>query len=275
MDSIIYKKEFFSNDDFNKISPFEIFDLGLNEVDIPSDKLPDRIYIQYIQGLFKKKGKITKYICSIKSKNKKLLQKIANVIDIPYEEHTNDDLNEYSIFYTKNNAMDFIDKLYPGITFYSHFDSNPLFNMGEYVPICNVVKTRNDAITPFKNRSSDVGYDLTIIDIKKKISDKCTLYTTGIIVEIESDWYTEIVPRSSLIKSGYMMANSIGIIESTYKGELMIALTKVDKDAPDIELPYRGFQLIIRKQYHMRIKEIAFDELQKSERGAGGFGSTN
>lgn len=264
--------------DLEKVSPFEIFELGFNEVDIPLDKLTDSLCLQYMQGLFKKNGKITKYLCSIKSKNKPLLEKIANVINIDYEKYEDyqiDDINNYTIFYTKNNAMDFLDAIYPGVTFYSHFHSNPLLNMGENVPTCNVVKTREDAVIPFKSRLSDVGYDLTIIDVKKKISDKCTLYTTGIIVEIDSDWYTEIVPRSSLIKTGYIMTNSVGIIESTYKGELMIAMTKIDENAPDIELPYRGFQLIIRKQYHVKMNEIEIDKLQNSKRGDGGFGSTN
>lgn len=284
MDSIISRKFNFAEENVSKISPFEIFEMGYNEINIPTDKLTDVLYVQYMQGLFKKNGKITKYLCSVKSKNREILQKLAKVIGIPFEDYGEScECSEsgecaecnYIIFYTKNHAMDFLDKIFPGITFYSHFKTNPLLNMGDPVPICNVAKTMPNAVIPFKTRTSDVGYDLTIIDIKKKISDKCTLYTTGIIVEIESDWYTEIVPRSSLIKTGYIMANSVGIIESTYKGELMIALTKVDENAPDIELPYRGFQLIIRRQYHARMMEIDIDKLQSSKRGDGGFGSTN
>jgi dUTPase len=49
-------------------------------------------------------------------------------------------------------------------------------------------------------------------------------------------------------------------------------LTKVDDTLPDIELPFRGFQLIVRKQYDVQVVEV--DVLDETTRGDGGFGST-
>ena len=137
---------------------------------------------------------------------------------------------------------------------------------------CLVAKTRPDAIIPFKTNDTDVGYDLTIIDIKKEIHETCTLYTTGIVIKPRVGYYTEIVPRSSIIKSGYMLANSVGVIDNTYTGELMIALIKVNPDAKPIELPFRGFQLIFRKQEEAEFELV--DDVVETIRGNGGFGST-
>lgn len=143
----------------------------------------------------------------------------------------------------------------------------------EYCTKCKVVKMMPDAVMPFKPRLSDVGYDLTIIGQKKQITSTCALYHTGISIQVQKGMYAEIVPRSSLIKSGYMLANSIGIIDNSYTGELLVALQKVDFDAAPIEFPFRGFQLIFRKQEYVQMVECG--DLEETDRGSGGFGSTN
>ena len=68
------------------------------------------------------------------------------------------------------------------------------------------------AVIPTKAHTTDIGYDLTAIDVYKKISNKITLFETGIAVSPPTGYYIEIVPRSSISKTGYMLANSIGII---------------------------------------------------------------
>jgi dUTP pyrophosphatase len=100
------------------------------------------------------------------------------------------------------------------------------------------------------------------------------LYRTGIKLEIPVGYYVEIVPRSSLSKTGYMMANSIGIIDCSYKGELLVALAKINRNALDIQFPFRCCQLIMRKQIFADMVEIQQTELTDSNRGEGGFGST-
>jgi dUTPase len=54
-------------------------------------------------------------------------------------------------------------------------------------------------------------------DTFKQISGDIALFETGIIVSPDSDHYIEILPRSSITKSGYMLANSVGIIDPSYK----------------------------------------------------------
>ena len=137
----------------------------------------------------------------------------------------------------------------------------------------NVVRKHPDAIIPYKTRISDVGYDLTIIKQHKTLNSNTIMFDTGIAVKVPWGYYTEVVPRSSLSKTGWMLTNSVGIIDNSYRGNIYVVLTKMNSDAEDIQLPFRGFQLIIRKQYHVIIKEA--EEIEDTERGAGGFGSTN
>ena len=251
----------------------DLFQKGLNVLDV-AENILDTMYIPYFAGWFKKSGVITNKKCFIKSERKELIEFLQKKINIPSEIVNSD--NICILTYHGSNALEFLQVLYPGEEFYLHFTENELLKepLTNY-PTCNFKKHMENAVTPIKTNTSDVGYDLTIVAIKKVINSKCTLYTTGISIDIEHGWYTEIVPRSSIIKSGYMLANSIGIIENSYRGELMIALVKIDDEAEPIELPFKCCQLLIKKQHYARMREV--DNLDNSQtlRGDGGFGSTN
>jgi dUTP pyrophosphatase len=78
-----------------------------------------------------------------------------------------------------------------------------------------------------------------------------------------------------LSKSGYILSNNIGIIDNSYRGNLLIALTKVDDSLPDIRIPFRCCQLIVRKQVYTQTEEVYSEqELGTTNRGNGGFGSS-
>jgi dUTP pyrophosphatase len=146
-------------------------------------------------------------------------------------------------------------------------------------PILKIVKVDNEAIVPSKNNYSDAGLDLTIIRESKRLNSDTMLYDTGIKLEIPNGYYVEIVPRSSISKSGYMLANNIGIIDQGYTGNLYVALRKINKDCEDLVLPYKCCQIIMKKQVYPKI--IIIDDtnnaginMQNTSRGEGGFGST-
>lgn len=134
-----------------------------------------------------------------------------------------------------------------------------------------VRRLRADAILPSKGRVSDSGYDLTILHVVRSHGN-IVLYGTGLSVEPPPGWYFDVIARSSLIKLGYMMANSVGVIDRAYRGEIMVPLLKVDPNATDIALPARVAQLIPRPVVHFPVVESA--ELTVTHRGSGGFGST-
>lgn len=134
-----------------------------------------------------------------------------------------------------------------------------------------VQRLRADAVLPSKERISDSGYDLTLLYEKKRMG-VVTMYGTGLVVDPPSGWYLDVVPRSSIIKRGYILANNVGIIDRSYRGEILVPLIKIDPGAPELELPARVAQLIPRPIVHFPVREE--DRLSSTDRGAGGFGST-
>tara|TARA_Y100001938_G_scaffold147380_1_gene228430 strand:- start:1139 stop:1612 length:474 start_codon:yes stop_codon:yes gene_type:complete len=138
---------------------------------------------------------------------------------------------------------------------------------------CKVKRTREDAIIPKKAHRTDTGYDLWVLDKHKELDNGVVMYSTGLQVEPPSGFYFEIVPRSSIIKSGYIQANSIGVVDSGYRGELFVPLLKVDKDSPELELPKKIGQLVLRQVLTCEFVESG--SLHQTQRGEGGFGSTD
>lgn len=150
------------------------------------------------------------------------------------------------------------------------------------------VALANGAVLPTKAHDSDAGYDVTIIRKVKdvKINGKVisTMYGTGVSVSPPPGFHTELIARSSLGMTGYMISHCVGVIDRDYQGEVMVCLTKLTPDAPDIELPLRCAQLVIRKTYNILTEVvgggIAFVEPEMGikhyePRGANGFGSTD
>ena len=138
--------------------------------------------------------------------------------------------------------------------------------------IIKCVRNHKDAILPSRAYDTDVGYDLTAIRKYKVFDNGVTLYDTGLVISPPAGYYIEIVPRSSISKTGYMLANSVGTIDPGYTGNLYIALVKVVPDAPELQLPFTKCQFVLHKVYHGDIKEV--DNIHSTDRGGGGFGST-
>jgi dUTP pyrophosphatase len=144
--------------------------------------------------------------------------------------------------------------------------------MADEKPVIKIQLSRPDAIFPTKGHPTDAGYDLTIVEKLSKLSENVYLFDTGVRVAPPSGYHVEIVPRSSISKTGWMLANSIGIIDESYRGSIMIALRRIDHKAPFPPLPSRVAQMIVRKTEDVELELV--DELSTTERGEGGFGST-
>jgi deoxyuridine 5'-triphosphate nucleotidohydrolase len=232
----------------------------------------------FLRAYYEKFGKTRveygKTVCNLTVYKKEIALMFAEFFDIPYKYTV--DFNLHRIEYTGVNIIDINGLIYNDVTNdmkkneerYKEF----LTLLGNERPCLKFTKISDDAVTPTKANFSDVGYDLTATGVHKKINAKTFLCKTGIKLDIPLSYYVEITPRSSIIRSGYMLANSTGIIDCSYKGELFIALIKVDDSAPDIEFPYRCCQLIMRKQIYPEIHEVS--DIDVSKRGDGGFGSS-
>jgi len=177
-------------------------------------------------------------------------------------------------FYTwsETNKVEFMTCLYyNGITCYN---KNNVMNPKKYIsPFFKWSKSLPGAVAPTKNRITDSGYDLTLISKIKEVGGVC-YYDTGIIVQPTNGFYFDIVGRSSISKTGWMIANNIGIIDASYRGNIIVALIKVNPEANDIELPIKLVQLIPRQLILMNSLEVPISELSVTTRGKGGFGSS-
>ena len=131
-----------------------------------------------------------------------------------------------------------------------------------------------DAVLPTKAHESDIGWDLVAIREHKVINEDIIMYDTGIVTIPPKGYYLEILPRSSISKTGWVLANSVGTIDPDYRGNLYIVLTRVVKSMPKIELPFCKCQLVLRKIEKASLVEVNDEEIIMTERGSGGFGST-
>lgn len=183
-------------------------------------------------------------------------------------------LQEYNVPFTEKDDHVVVKK----INYYDFVASSDCSvsldkQLMEHVPSCLFIRMSEDAVIPSKKRASDEGYDITLIGIDKVISPVIIRYKTGIKIEPPFGYHIEMVPRSSLSSSGYMLANSIGIIDAGYTGEILVTLIKVDPDAKPVELPFKCMQALLRKSIHYTFHEVdSFDG--ETLRNEGGFGST-
>ncbi len=68
--------------------------------------------------------------------------------------------------------------------------------------------------------------------------------------------HVEILPRSSLSNSGYMLSNSVGLIDSSYRGTLKVTLTKIANDAEDINCPLKLCKWSLEKMFIIFVKKL-------------------
>lgn len=227
---------------------------------------------QKIREIVDGKGVITKEngrIYLIITEKRPVLFTIIETINIDGTVEDND------LIYKDNNALDFLHLLYENHqeskTYNKYHELCHYFEPKPFFRYCKDTKYEK-VFDPSKTRASDSGYDLTIIH-KLKQSGMTSFYDTGISIQPDFGWYAEVYPRSSLSKTGYMLANSVGIIDRSYRGNIIVALIKIDNTKPDLELPFRAVQIIFKPVHHLRAIEM--QKLEKTERDDKGFGSTN
>jgi dUTP diphosphatase len=104
--------------------------------------------------------------------------------------------------------------------------------------------------------------------------DERALVPTGLVVAIPEGYAGLVLPRSGLAsREGLTLANSPGLIDSGYRGEVTCAVVNLDRDRPvKISRGQRIAQLLIVPAAVVVAVEV--DELPSSDRGQGGFGST-
>lgn len=131
-------------------------------------------------------------------------------------------------------------------------------------------KLTTTAITPTRGTTGAAGLDLHA-DADVLVSPLQTvLLGTGIAVEVPIDHVGLVFIRSSLGKAGVSLTNSVGVIDSDYRGEIMLSLASTS--GYYIRKGDRVAQLIIMPAVLVEMVEV--DALSTTDRSAGGFGST-
>ena len=128
---------------------------------------------------------------------------------------------------------------------------------------------------PTRGTSESAGYDLyTINKEETKIeSGETVMLETGIALQLPDGYFGAIFPRSGLAtKRGLSLINSVGVIDSDYRGQIMVGLHNYSNETQYIAPGERIAQLILLK--YDQISFIESDKLVNTKRGEGGFGST-
>lgn len=137
-----------------------------------------------------------------------------------------------------------------------------------------IKKINENAVIPSYAKHGDMCMDLTAIDYEYNKDMDCHIYHTGLAFELPEGYGMLLFPRSSNRKTDSYMANHVGVLDSGYRGELLICFK--NRDFTNRHKPYsvgdRIAQLCILPYPKVQFTEV--DELSTSERGEGGHGST-
>ena len=139
----------------------------------------------------------------------------------------------------------------------------------------NIKKLNPEAIIPTYGSSDAAGADLyALLDEPVTIEPgKTFLVKTGIAMEIPEGYAGRIYARSGLAtKRGLAPANKVGVVDSDYRGEIMVSLHNHSDIPQTIEKGERIAQLVITPYLRGVFNEVG--ELTDTVRGEGGFGST-
>jgi dUTP pyrophosphatase len=134
-----------------------------------------------------------------------------------------------------------------------------------------IKKLHSDAVIPCYAKAGDAGMDLVAVSEKWNEQNTMVTYDTGLSIEIPEGYVGLLFPRSSVSKTTLNLANSVGVIDSGYRGPLMLKFRYLE-EGDVYEVGDRVAQLVIMKLPFVEIIEVS--ELSSSERGEGGFGST-
>lgn len=138
-----------------------------------------------------------------------------------------------------------------------------------------IKKLTDTAKTPTRGSEHAAGYDL-YADVKEDVQIKpheTVKIGTGLAMEVPDGYFGEIFARSGLAsKEGLRPANCVGVCDSDYRGEYIVAIHNDSEETRTITAGERIAQLVVMQYLPVTFDEVA--ELTDTNRGEGGFGST-
>jgi dUTP pyrophosphatase len=137
-------------------------------------------------------------------------------------------------------------------------------------------RLRPGAQEPARAHAGDAGYDLRSVDEASLAPGGRALIRTGISVAIPDGYAGLVLPRSGLaMRHGVAPVNTPGLIDSGYRGEIMVPLINHDREATfRVERGMRVAQLVLVRAEQVSFAEVETLEAGNDGRGEGGFGSS-
>ena len=222
----------------------------------------------FIRGFFDGDGSIARVDsrrspkCSITTNSRRMRDGIKKFCGINcYENNNSGTLEWYN-----GKALEFLSKLYERASIFLprkytlYMDwvcwVPSLSGAGNHGRIENFrwIKTRKAAFIPLKEGDSDI-FSLTLIE-KIKHAGELEIYDTGIKIQPAAGWYFDIVPQSSLLETGYMVAGNFEPVDRRYVSSVLVPLIKIEKNAPDLKLPARIVKILPKPIVHLEILEV-------------------
>lgn len=134
-------------------------------------------------------------------------------------------------------------------------------------------KVQEHAILPTRATEGAAGYDLSACEDAVIPARGWKMIDTGIAIQIPSDCYARVAPRSGLtLKKG--LSTGAGVVDSDYRDSIRVILFNHSDTDVDVQKGDRIAQLIFERIYTPVLKEVTYQTLTNTSRGLGGFGST-
>lgn len=147
-------------------------------------------------------------------------------------------------------------------------------------PVVKVKLLEPWAKMPTRGEPGAAGWDVALFEPQKR-DGNVTYFRTGIAVEPPVGVKLLLYPRSSLSKTDYWLANGVGVIDTSYRGEILVALRTYPNFQPQPLVPGKTYvqlvpEICLATQLNRSIKFAETQgELSQTIRGSGGFGSTD
>ena len=137
-----------------------------------------------------------------------------------------------------------------------------------------IKKLNENAVIPKYAKHGDAGMDLTAVSRELDAYGNIC-YGTGLAFEIPEGYVGLIFPRSSICKKQLLLSNAVGVIDSGFRGEVTMKFKRTYIHGPHFDIYKVGErigQIIILPYPSIEFEEV--QELSKTERDTGGYGST-
>lgn len=226
----------------------DLYHIGYNLRSSISETLPDDKFIIFLRGYFDKTGYISK-----KNIIKNSLECIFICDETIYERFyklnysftEKLEYKKYNITLVNYDALDFLNDIYKNSD--ARYRNNKKYNI--YISwltygILDIkfIKVVDNSILPYK-KSSEIGYNITLISLVEQIGKYIFIYDTGIKVISEFGFYCKIIAKDELIKTGHIVI----MTEIKNTETLKVTLQKIDDTLPEFKLPFTCCQLLFDK----------------------------